>query len=77
MSAKLEVMLCIGGARFKTYDEVELVMKNGRVLKGTILPINSTRSFYLSTKKCVEVIYPEDIKNCVNVSSQTKPPYEG
>ena len=67
MSAKLEVVLCIGESqtRFAAYDEIELVLKNGRVVKGTILPMNNTRSFYLSTKDCVEVIYPEDIARYV------------
>lgn len=65
MSARLEVVLFIGETRYEAYDEIELVMKSGRVLKGRIIPMNNTRYFYLDTKERVEVIYPADIERDV------------
>lgn len=72
MGAILEISLCIGDTktRFCTYDEVELILKNGRVVKGRILPMDNTRCFYLDTEQRVEVIYPEDIKDYVAKQGQ-------
>lgn len=74
MGAILEISLCIGDTktRFCTYDEVELILKNGRVVKGRILPMDNTRCFYLDTEQRVEVIYPEDIKDYVAKQEEIK-----
>lgn len=63
--AKMEITLNIDGVRFGAYDEVELVLKKGRIVKGKILPISNLRSFYLDTPQRVEVIYADDIKGYI------------
>ena len=63
--AKMEITLNIDGVRFSAYDEVELVLKKGRIVKGKILPISNLRSFYLDTPQRVEVIYADDIKGYI------------
>lgn len=63
--AKMEITLNVDGMRFGAYDEVELMLKKGRIVKGKILPISNLRSFYLDTPQRVEVIYADDIKGYI------------
>lgn len=63
--AKMEITLNIDGVRFGAYDDVELILKKGKIVKGKILPISNLRSFYLDTPQRVEVIYADDIKGFI------------
>lgn len=67
MSAKLEICLYVGllQTRFDAFDEVELKLKNGSTVKGTLLPMESTRYFEVNTEKGVRVVYPEDVEDYV------------
>lgn len=67
MSAKLEISLYIGilQTRFDAYDEVKLKLKNGKTVKGTLLPMENTRYCHINTEKGVQTIYPEDIEDYI------------
>lgn len=69
MSAKLEICLYVGmlQTRFDTWDDVKITLKDGKTVEGTILPIESTRCFEVNTEKGVVLVYPEDIKDCIEV----------
>lgn len=65
MSASLQVALCIGNLKkcFLAYDEVKLLLKDGTIVKGILLPMKNTRFVELNTDKGVRVIYPDDIED--------------
>ena len=67
MSAKLEISLYIGilQTRFDAYDEVKLKLKNGKIVKGTLLPMENIRYCHINTEKGVQTIYPEDIEDYI------------
>lgn len=67
MSAKLEICLCVGifQKRFHEWNNVKIILKNGKKVEGTILPMGNTRCFEVNTEKGVVLVYPEDIKDCV------------
>ena len=69
MSATLEICLYVGmlKSRFDTWDEVKITLSDGRTVEGTILPMESTRYLEVNTKTGVVPVYPEDIKDCVEV----------
>ena len=72
MSAKLEICLYVGffKTRFDTWDDVKITLKDGRIVEGTILPMECTRYFEVNTEKGVVLVYPGDIKDCVEVKNE-------
>ena len=72
MGATLEICLYVGflKTRFEVWDEVKITLKDGRTVEGTILPMESTRNFEVNTEKGVVTVYPEDIKDCVEVKNE-------
>ena len=72
MCAKLEICLYVGmlQTRFEVWDEVKITLKDGKIVEGTILPMESTRYFEVNTGKGVVLVYPGDIKDCVEVKNE-------
>ena len=67
MSASLEISLYIGElkTRFDEFDEIELELKNGKIVKGIIQPFEDTDCFYLNTENGMYCIRPSDIKRYI------------
>ena len=67
MSASLEISLYIGElkTRFDKFDEIELELKNGKIVKGIIQPFEDTDCFYLNTENGMCCIRPSDIKRYI------------
>lgn len=68
MSASLETSLYIGitKTRFDLFDEVELKMKDGTTVQGTISGFDGTDRFYLETEQETLRIDPADIEDYIS-----------